>query len=620
MKNLFKILLCGFALTAFVACNDDPEVEPDTAGSKGLISKDCEDRVEISGSEQDITISFETSGAWTAKLSNTAFASLRDEDKSGEAGQNQIVVSFKQNTSDASRIVTLSVTIGSNKSAVTLCRFTQRSLSQKGTDANVNLNFTWKWMNDYYLWNEDLRAALPSPNYEQPYDEFLEYLLKSINTNTMDGYYYPSRTATNKEWIYYSNIVRYSATGTASLHSATRAKEAVVGFGAEVEPMMFDYSGNLYFTVLWVYPKSPAATAGLKRGDFIGKINGSLINASNYYQLLVSLYYPNNGDTMTVSLCDYDFDNGRASYPEGCDKTIVAEYYYDTPVVYSTIFTTNETSAVQKKIGYLVYTSFESSYDDDLRTVFDEFKAKGITDIILDLRYNGGGAVSSSMFLTSVLAGPSCADKVFMYYRYNDERMKQMGIDKTDYKKYNPLKFDSSSATTYGFDFDKIYIIGTYDTASASELVINALRGIDKEVVLVGTETNGKNVGMEVVQTTQPIDGYYYTFAPISFQSYNAKGQSDYDDGFIPDRAIDFSNVIPRDWGEAFIEEGDKVYYADYVGVCLDLILSSASEQASIGRKAISRSGRLDIQRLKSPRSYIRRNGMYVEYQEPEEK
>ena len=215
------------------------------------------------------------------------------------------------------------------------------------------------------------------------------------------------------------------------------------------------------------------------------------------------------------------------------------------------------TGPYDRVIGYLVYTAFEAAYDDDLRAEFDKFKEAGVTDIIIDLRYNGGGHVSSSEMLASILAGNKCAGKVFAYERYNDERMKKRKRDPKDYTTYERRMFQSATAQKYGFNFKTIYVIGTNNTASASELTINALRGIDQRVVLVGCEnTNGKDVGMEVYNPVKPYGGYYYELAPISFQSYNAKGESDYDNGFAPDlnTGVDsdgytYENYIPQDWG-----------------------------------------------------------------------
>lgn len=170
-----------------------------------------------------------------------------------------------------------------------------------------------------------------------------------------------------------------------------------------------------------------------------------------------------------------------------------------------------------------MYSAFESGFDQELFDVFKEFKSQNITELILDLRYNGGGDVTSANLMSSCIAGDFCVDKTFASYRYNDERMKALGnqrpIQKFAYSQYDNL---STSLSAGGLKLQKIYCLVTDDSASASELVINALRGIDIEVILIGTTTHGKNVGMEGVELTAGTDKYL--LFPITFQAYNAKG------------------------------------------------------------------------------------------------
>ena len=365
-----------------------------------------------------------------------------------------------------------------------------------------------------------------------------------MTTNILDGHW-----ENGKRQYIYSYIQRVStSSASASLADITRAKTPVSGYGFYAEPAILDYSGAYYFLVDWVYPDSPASEAGLKRGDIIGKVNGTTINQSNveniYYEYFY--YYPAVGTKTTFSRCSYDFENERPSYGEDADVEVTASSYYETPVIYYNVLSSSVDSSV--KIGYMVYNSFDSDYDDDVRKVFEMFKESGVNQVILDLRYNGGGAVSSARMISSALAGAKGNDQVFEYYRRNDERMAAKGLDKDDYRTYENEKFDSSVASQYGFDLKDVYVLTSVNTASASELIINSLRGIDMPVTTVGTTTNGKNVGMEVMQFG-PVDGYYYVFAPITFQSYNAKGESDYANGFEPDVLADYTNLIPYDWG-----------------------------------------------------------------------
>ena len=178
-----------------------------------------------------------------------------------------------------------------------------------------------------------------------------------------------------------------------------------------------------------------------------------------------------------------------------------------------------------------MYSAFESGFDQELFDVFKEFKSQNITELILDLRYNGGGDVTSANLMSSCIAGDFCVDKTFASY------MKALGnqrpIQKFAYSQYDNL---STSLSAGGLKLQKIYCLVTDDSASASELVINALRGIDIEVILIGTTTHGKNVGMEGVELTAGTDKYL--LFPITFQAYNAKGFGDFENGFTPDYEI----------------------------------------------------------------------------------
>ena len=543
MRNLFKILMCSAVFFLAAACSKDSTSDDSSTTGGGITYKSCSDTEEVSAEAQNVTVTITSEGAWSAKSSATRIASIKEGTESGEAGTHDIILEFAANTTDFNRNVTLSVTVGGK--TITLCRFTQLSESLKGTDANVNKNYTTPYLDQKYLWNEDFREL--KLDYNQAYDDFVNNTLSSMTTNILDGHW---DLKSGKRQYIYSYIQRYSASSaSAALAEFTRAgKTPVSGYGFYAEPARFDYSGTYYFLVYWVYPDSPASEAGLKRGDIIGKVNGTIINASNVDDIYSEYfyYYPTVGTKTTFSRCTYDSENELPSFGADADVEITAASYYETPVIYYTVFSSTEDPNI--KIGYLVYNSFESEYDDDVQKAFDVFKEDGVNQIILDLRYNGGGAVSSARMISSALAGARGDGQVFEYYRRNDERMAANGQNKNDYRTYDKEMFDTSVASKYGFNLKDVYVLTSVNTASASELVINSLRGIDVPVKTVGTTSNGKNVGMEV-WSFGPVDGYSYVFAPITFQSYNAKGESDYANGFEPDVLADYTNVIPYDWG-----------------------------------------------------------------------
>ncbi len=597
MKNLFKLAMCGLALVVAACSQPGPDVD-DTP--KGITYKSCEDKMEIAGEAQQVTITITSEAAWEATVSQSRIASISSANK-GEAGTHDIVLDFTANEGQYSRNLTLSVKVEGVASKITICRFTQLSMNAKGTDANVNKTFTWPFLDKYYLWNEDLRAK-GAPVWNQAYDDFLDSALKSINTNMMDGYLRKLADGT-EEWVYYSNIQRTTPTA----QSMTRADKAFYqGFGASVYALAFDDSGAVYLVVEYVYEDSPAEAAGLKRGDVIGTINGTQITQDNYWAFWRDNFLMEVpvGTNLALTVQTFDFLAWELVSPRSVNLT--AATYFENPVIFYDVYTFKSKEDESKKVNvaYMVYNSFDAAYDDKIKEAFDLFaEVSPIDYMILDFRYNGGGNVASCCYLSSLVAGADALNggqpKVFMYSRYNDERMVEQGRNKSDYTTYKKDEFDADAAMAYNFPLKEIYVVGTYDTASSSEMLINSLRGIGKKVTLVGGRTNGKNVGMEVWNTQNglgAIDGNHYIFAPITFQSYNCNGESNYDNGFAPEGKLDcqsfYDSLLPVEWGTQLIDieyEGEvATLLADYFAVALDDILGKEFPAATASVKRLS--------------------------------
>ena len=612
MKNLFKLALCGVAFVLAACTPNGPE--GNDPQQTGITYKSCADKMEITGQAQQVTITITADAPWTAKVSQTKIATI-SSGASGEAGTYDIVLDFVENETAYSRNLTLTAKVEGIDQQIKICVIEQKSVSEKGTDANVNKNFTWPYLERYYLWNGDLKKV-GAPKWDQAYDDFLDSALQSIYPiNSMDGYLY------NSKWYFYSYIQRT----TPSTQAMTRAeKQMYQGYGISAYTLQFDSSSdNLHYAVEFVYPGSPAEKAGIKRGHFISKVNGKTVTMSNYYELFLETfrYEVPVGTTCTFEVTEFDWNTLDLSVNTQT-LTATAATYFENPVVFYDIYSYSSTSDNSKKanIAYMVYTSFDAAFDDEIAKAFDKFnEAKAeigdINYLILDLRYNGGGNVASCRYLSSLIAGTDCVEgnraKVFMYSRYNDERMAEQGRNKNDYTTYKSDDFDKEAATAYNFPFKEIYVIGTDETASSSEMLINALRGIGEKVVLVGGTTNGKNVGMEVLNTqnTAGIDGHHYIFAPISFQSYNCKGESDYDNGFVPEVECQstYDGYPPVDWGIYYIEalyQGQKVYYIpDYFSKAMDTILSKEFPATASVKRVSMREGQLNkqLRRMEAP-------------------
>lgn len=282
-------------------------------------------------------------------------------------------------------------------------------------------------------------------------------------------------------------------------------------------------SNNVIAQVLYVLPGSPADQAGLKRGDIISKVNGQAITVDNYQSLLF-------GDTST-----YTFGLAQASNQSIVDtdvtKTLTTAVFQENPVFLDSVYTVGS-----KTIGYLVYNQFVpapngsngTEYDDQVDAIFSKFKAQGVNEMILDLRYNPGGYTSSSANLASLIGKGVDASKLYFREEWNATitpyLTKQYGSD------FFLQKF-STKAQNIGGNLSRLIVLTTDWTASSSELVINGLRPY-MPVTTIGTTTVGKNVGS--ITITDDSGQIKWGMQPIVFKSYNSLSQSDYSSGFTP--------------------------------------------------------------------------------------
>lgn len=193
--------------------------------------------------------------------------------------------------------------------------------------------------------------------------------------------------------------------------------------------------------------------------------------------------------------------------------------------------------------------SLEISQDNELSVSFNA-AAKWVASVTSGADWcklnttsgtNGGGHTMSANLIATCIAGTASQGKVFSSLRYNDERMAKLNNKREDelfaYSSYPNL---GTSLSAGSLNLPRVYCLVGNGTASASELVINSLEGIDLDVILIGEKTTGKNVGMEYEEYT--VRNNTYRVVPITFQSYNAKGFGEYEKGFEPDILMDETN------------------------------------------------------------------------------
>jgi hypothetical protein len=168
-----------------------------------------------------------------------------------------------------------------------------------------------------------------------------------------------------------------------------------------------------------------------------------------------------------------------------------------------------------KRVGYVHFRNFVTPSTEALNAAFAQLKAAGVSELILDERYNGGGLVSVAQHLGGLVGGARTAGQVFAEFFHNDLNAQRNAI----------LRFETKPAA---LDLQRLVVITTRASASASELVINALRPLMR-VTIVGDTTYGKPVGQYGLDFCDKV------LAPVAFQLRNAAGQGDYFDGLPAD-------------------------------------------------------------------------------------
>lgn len=261
---------------------------------------------------------------------------------------------------------------------------------------------------------------------------------------------------------------------------------------------------------------SPAGMAGIRRGWKFIKVAGSTdINTANT-DFLVEKIYESPTTTFTFEK------------PDGTtvDITLNASTYQENPVYLDTVY-----NAGAKKAGYLVFNSFlgdTAFVNREFERIFSRFVNEGVTDVIVDLRYNGGGYVNLQEKLANYLVKPAADGSIMMNQEFNGNYTELNSV--TKFKKLGAL------------DINNVYFIVSDNTASASELLINNLKPY-MNIKLAGPEpTYGKPVGFF------PIDVADWYIFPVSFRSTNGMGEGNYFDGIAVDKLVD--DGLDKDWGD----------------------------------------------------------------------
>ena len=388
------------------------------------------------------------------------------------------------------------------------------TVSSSGT-ASEDVN-TWIYnsMSYYYLWNTNMPKISATNLKDNPMNYFYSIL-------------YDYRKTDRFSWI------------------DSSASNLADGINGNIKVLGIKYSifytdntqANIAFVIAYVLKGSPAEKAGLKRGDIILKVDDKTITPSNYASIL-------QNETARLGMASYA---GGIFTSTGTSISITKVKMQTDPILKDTIIKWGG-----KKVGYLAYRQFigyvkdsitgkEYDFDDSLRNIFGRFKSGGANELVIDLRYNGGGYVSSSDLMTNLIVKDLAAkvgtvmNKKVYNATYTEALKKSSGSSAFN----TNFKFENNNLGT----LNRVFFLISNSSASASELVINNLKPF-MDVILVGEHTYGKNVGSFTL--TDSKNRWNYGLQPITFKIANAKDESNYGttDGFLPNIAIT-DNVLP---------------------------------------------------------------------------
>ena len=369
-------------------------------------------------------------------------------------------------------------------------------------------------MEEWYLWNDE-RPNLNSNNY------------RDLNT------YFEDQLVAQDKWSFIANLeslLAFFEDGT------------YTGYGFDLQ---FETGNNVPYVSL-VYNQSDLYNEGITRSWKLLEINNQSTSSMSEDQIRDKLR------DNSVSLL-FESESGEQKTLNLTKK----EMNQNTVIKKAVIPTEN------KKVAYLVFDSFLDSSKPELNEAFDLFRTEGAEELVLDMRYNGGGSTEIANQLAGLITGNNHAEQVFSKYIFNESQSSENFSE----------EFISQSSA---LNFERIFVITTYGTASASELVINSLKPYmgAENIILIGSTTHGKPVGMNVFQVPE----FNLAVLPITFHITDKNGEGYYFEGIPVNHEVE--DDLTHDWGD--LDETNLKAALDYIN---NNSFPAVTSRAKLGHK-----------------------------------
>jgi carboxyl-terminal processing protease len=394
--------------------------------------------------------------------------------------------------------------------------------------------FLRSWTDNLYLWYREVPAVDPA-QYPDPvaYFDQLKTPLKTVSGKDKDQFHFSMSTA---EWRALSQTGVQAGYGvTWSLLATTPPRKALAAYNE---------------------PNSPAVANGVTRGVEVLTVDGvDLVNANTsaaVNTLNAGLFPSNTGESHTFGVRDLG----------GATRTITMVSQNVTSAPVQNVSTIDTATG---KVGYMLFNDHLATAEKALVDAVNQLKTASITDLVIDIRYNGGGYLAIASELAYMIAGPTrTAGKTFDEITFND---KHPTTDPVSGQTLTPTPFYNQGVglsvnqgvALPSLGLGRVFVLTGPSTCSASEAILNGLSGVDVQVIQMGGTTCGKPYGF------YPQDLCGTTYFSIEFQGVNAKGFGDYPDGFTPGATTPGSFVgcpVTDDFGHALGDPNEALLAA----------------------------------------------------------
>lgn len=421
-------------------------------------------------------------------------------------------------------------------------------------------NWLRSMSNDLYLWYDEIEDLDPG-DFETPqYFELQRTLATTPSGSLKDKFHFSFDT---EVWRLFSQ--------SGSVSNAS--------YGAVFAFLNGGFPPR-HIVVSYTQPDSPAAQAGLSRGARLMEIDGvDVVFGNDINTLNAGLFPAEIGEAHDFVVQDLDSETTR-------NITMTAAEITSVPVQHVQTIDT-ETG----QVGYLFFNAHVRTAEQQLMEAIESLRDDEVTDLVIDFRYNGGGFLAIASQLAYMVAGEQTDERTFEINQWND---KHPNVDPVTNQVLAPTPFYattvglsvSSGAPLPTLDLSRVFVLTGPGTCSASEAFMNSLRGIDVEVIQVGSTTCGKPYGFYAMENCSTS---YFT---VQFRGVNEKNFGDYTDGFSPSNTNPVEGTpvpgcaVPDDFTHAFGDPNEARLAAALTyretGACPSST-SSAARQLRVG-------------------------------------